>query len=280
VMATMWILRVFLVVYILTPFYFLFLVSIQTRAASLSIPPQWFPQPDFSNYGAVLSRVFSNAPATTAADFIWPGIRNSAVVATAVAVANIVLGASAGYAFARLRFFGRRALPLTMLGSQMVPAFVLIIPYFVVLRNLGLINSRWGVILALLSVTLPFTVWLIRAYIEHIPVDLDRAARIDGCTRTSAFVRVVLPLARPGLISIGLFAFMVAWNDFLFSIILVSDQTQMLVQPAIAGLYNVREQSFGIMAAGSLLAAAPTIVLALLTQRYLVMGLLAGAKKG
>lgn len=275
-----WLLRGLLALYVLAPFYFLFLVSIQTRAESLSVPPEWFPSLDFSNYTAVLSRIFSDAPATTAADLIWPGIRNSAVVAIAVAVVNLVTGATAGYAFARFRFPGRRVIPLAMLGSQMVPSFVLIIPYYVVLRNLGLTNSRWGVVVALLSITLPFTVWLMRAYFENIPVELDRAARIDGCTRTSAFLRVILPLARPGLISIGLFAFMIAWNDFLFSIILVSDQEQILVQPAIAGLYNVREQSFGIMAAGSLLAAMPTMVLALITQRYLVRGLLAGAKKG
>jgi multiple sugar transport system permease protein len=277
---TAWILRGLLALYVLVPFYFLFLVSIQTRAESLSVPPDWFPSLNFSNYGAVLSRIFSDAPSTTAADFIWPGVRNSAIVATVVAAVNLVSGTTAGYAFARFRFPGRRAIPLAMLGSQMVPAFVLIIPYYVVLRNLGLTNSRWGVIVALLSITLPFTVWLMRAYFENIPIELDRAARIDGCTRTTAFLRVVLPLARPGLISIGLFAFMIAWNDFLFSVILVSDQEQILVQPAIAGLYNIREQSFGIMAAGSLLAALPTMTLALITQRYLVRGLLAGAKKG
>ena len=277
---TAWLLRGLLALYVLVPFYFLFLVSLQTRAESLSVPPDWFPGLDFGNYTAVLSRIFSDAPATTAADFIWPGVRNSAVVALMVAIVNLATGATAGYAFARFRFPGRRVIPLAMLGSQMVPSFVLIIPYYVVLRNLGLTNSRWGVVIALLSITLPFTVWLMRAYFENIPVELDRAARIDGCTRTSAFLRVVLPLARPGLISIGLFAFMIAWNDFLFSIILVSDQEQILVQPAIAGLYNIREQSFGTMAAGSLLAALPTMVLALVTQRYLVRGLLAGAKKG
>ena len=275
-----WLLRGLLALYVLVPFHFLFLVSIQTRAESLSVPPDWFPGLDFSNYAAVLSRIFSDAPATTGADLIWPGIRNSAMVAIVVAAVNLATGATAGYAFARLRFPGRRVIPLAMLGSQMVPSFVLIIPYYVVLRNFGLTNSRWGVVIALLSITLPFTVWLMRAYFENIPAELDRAARIDGCTRTAAFLRVVLPLARPGLISIGLFAFMIAWNDFLFSIILVSNQEQILVQPAIAGLYNVREQSFGIMAAGSLLAALPTMVLALITQRYLVRGLLAGAKKG
>jgi multiple sugar transport system permease protein len=135
------------------------------------------------------------------------------------------------------------------------------------------------VIIALLSVTLPFTIWLLRAYFQGIPPDIERQARIDGCDRFTVFWRVVLPLARPGLISAGLFAFMVGWNDFLFATILNTNTDSMLVQPAIAGLYNIRQQSFGLMGAGSLLAALPTMLFALLVQRYLVRGLLSGAGK-
>src|SRR5262245_42773052 len=268
-----------MVVWVLAPFYFLVLVSVQTRADSLRVPPNWFPVPDFGNYAAVLKRAFSAGPAASPSDLIFPGIRNSAVVAVSVAVLNVVFGASAGYSFARFRFFGSRAIPLGMLASQMVPAFAIIVPYYIVLRNLKLTNTRQGVVIALLSVTLPFTIWLLRAYFQGIPLEIERAARIDGCSRFAVFWRVVLPLARPGLISAGLFAFMVSWNDFLFASILNVNTDSMLVQPAIAGLYNVRQQSFGLMGAGSLLAALPTMLFALLVQRYLVRGLLSGAGK-
>jgi len=267
-------------IWILAPFYFLLLVSFQSKADSLSTPPNWFPIPDLSNYTKILGRAFSNAPISGPPDLILPGIRNSAIVAILTGVLNVVFGSLAGYAFARLRFPGSRRIPSALLASQMVPAFALLVPYYVVLRKLGLTNTLPGVIIAELSITLPFTIWLLRAYFLGIPLALERAARVDGCSRLQTFYRVVLPLARPGLIAVALFAFMVAWNDFLFAIVLNSHTDAMLIQPAIAGLYNVREQSFGIMAAGSLLAAIPTMLLVLFLQRFLVRGILSGATKG
>jgi multiple sugar transport system permease protein len=267
-------------VWTLAPFYFLLLLSFQSKADSLTTPPNWFPVPDISNYTRILGRAFSDAPISGPPDLILPGIANSAIVATLTGVLNIAFGSLAAYAFARMRFFGSRRIPTALVGSQMVPAFALLIPYYIVLRNLGLTNTLQGVVIAELSITLPFTIWLLRAYFQGIPIDLERAARIDGCSRLATFYRVVLPLARPGLIAVGLFAFMVAWNDFLFAVVLNSRTSAMLIQPAIAGLYNVREQSFGIMAAGSILAALPTMLLAFFLQRFLVRGLLSGATKG
>ena len=268
-----------LTLWIIAPLYFLVLVALQRRADALTTPPVWLPRPDLSNFSTILRNAFSGAPPANPSDLIFPGIRNSAIVAVFVASLNVVLGSLAGYAFARFRFRGSRTVPVALLGSQMVPIFALVIPYYIVFRNLELTNTRTGIIIAQLSFTLPFTIWLLRAYFQSIPIDLDRAARVDGCTRFSVFWRVVLPLALPGLISVGLFAFMVSWNDFLFPIVLNSQVDAMMVQPAIAGLYNVREQSFGIMAAGTLLAALPTILLALVTQRFLVRGLLSGVGK-
>jgi multiple sugar transport system permease protein len=160
-----------------------------------------------------------------------------------------------------------------------VPVFALLVPYYIVFRRLGLTNTQTGIVIAHLSFTLPFTVWLLRSYIQNMPIDLDRQARVDGCTRLGVFVRVLLPLTRPGLISVGLFTFLVSWNDFMFPLILNSNVSSMMVQPAIAGLYNVREQSFGLMAAGTLLAAIPTVVIALVSQRFLIRGLLGGSTK-
>ncbi len=273
-------LMIVFLIWVLAPFYFLLLVSFQSKADSLSTPPNWFPVPDISNYTRILGRAFSDAPISGPPDLILPGIRNSAIVAILTGVLNVVLGSLAGYAFARLKFPGTRTIPSALLASQMVPAFALLIPYYIVLRQLGLTNTLQGVVVAELSITLPFTIWLLRAYFQGIPIALERAARIDGCSRLATFYRVVLPLARPGLIAVGLFAFMVAWNDFLFAIVLNNRTSSMLIQPAIAGLYNVREQSFGIMAAGSLLAAIPTMLLVLFLQRFLVRGILSGSTKG
>jgi multiple sugar transport system permease protein len=270
---------VVLVLWIVVPFYFLLLVALQSKADSLKTPPDWIPHLDFSNFTGILKKAFSSEPPSAPSDLIFPGIRNSAIVAVVVAAANVAFGAPAAYALARFRYPGSRIIPMGMLCTQMVPVFALVIPFYVVMRNLGLTDTRQGVMIAQLAYTLPFTVWLLRAYFRGIPVELDRAARVDGCSRWNVFWRVVLPLARPGLISAGLLAFMVSWNDFLFPVVLNQDVNATLVQPAIAGLYNVRQQSFGIMAAGTLLAALPTVILALVSQRFLVRGLLSGVGK-
>ena len=277
--AGRYLLALLMAAWVLVPFYFLALVAFQSEADALRTPPVWFPRPDFSNFTTILSRAFASGPPANTSDLILPGLVNSAVVAVSVGLVNVVLGCTAGYAFARYRFIGSRTLPLAMLGSQMVPAFALLVPYYVVLRNLGLTNTRLGVIIADISITLPFTVYLLRAHFLNVPLDLERAARVDGAGRLDVFFRVALPLARPGIISAGLFAFMVAWNDFVFAVILNNQQSQILLQPAIAGLYNIREQSFGLMAAGSLLSALPTVLVALVAQRYLVRGLLSGVGK-
>ncbi|MDX6535168.1 MAG: multiple sugar transport system permease protein [Gaiellales bacterium] len=266
-------------VWILAPFYFLMLVALQSDADALTTPPVWVPNLDFSNFTQILDRAFSSDPPSQASDLIMPGIRNSAIVAFWVAVANLALGSFAAYVFARFRFRGSQSIPLMMLATQMVPVFALLVPYYIVFRRLGLTNSQTGIVIAHLSFTLPFTVWLLRSYIQNMPIDLDRQARVDGCTRLGVFVRVLLPLTRPGLISVGLFTFLLSWNDFMFPLILNSNVSSMMVQPAIAGLYNVREQSFGLMAAGTLLAAIPTVVIALVSQRFLIRGLLGGSTK-
>jgi multiple sugar transport system permease protein len=277
--ATRYVLAVFMTAWVLVPFYFLLLVAVQSKADALRTPPVWIPKPDFSNFTTILQRAFHTGPASAPSDLIFPGLVNSAVVAVSVGAVNIVLGCMAGYAFARYRFPGSRAIPLAMLGSQMIPAFALLVPYYVVLRNLGLTNTRLGVIVADVGITLPFTIYLLRAHFLNIPRDLERAARIDGAGRVDTFLRVALPLARPGIISAGLFSFMVAWNEFIFAVILNNQQSGILLQPAIAGLYNIREQSFGLMAAGSLLSALPTVLIALVAQKYLVRGLLSGVGK-
>lgn len=268
-----------LLVWVLLPFYFLLLVAMTSKANSLRTPPRWIPDLDFGSFQKIFETVFSGAPASNPSDLIIPGIRNSAMVAITVALLNIAVGSMAGYAFARFKFPGSKSIPALLLSSQLVPVFALVVPYYVILHTLHLTDTRTGIVIAHLSFTVPFSVWMMRSFFKGVPVEVDRAAMIDGCSRWQVFWRVVLPLARAGVISVGLFSFMVSWNDFLFALVLNSRTDSMMIQPAISGLYNVREQSFGIMAAGTLLAAIPTMLLALLSQRYLVRGLTSGVGK-
>jgi multiple sugar transport system permease protein len=274
-----WFVVVFLLAWVLAPLYFLAILAFTSKADSLVTPPKWLPPPNFDNFTHILASAFSGQPPSNPSDLIIPGIRNSALVAVIVAVLNIVIGSLAGYSFARYRFPGSRAMPSVLLGTQLVPVFALIIPFYVLLRHLHLTDTRTGIVIAQLSYTVPFSVWLLRSFFASIPREVERAGVIDGCNRWRVFTRVVLPLARPGIVSVGLFSFMVSWNDFLFPIVLNSQVGSMMIQPAISGLYNVREQSFGIMAAGTLLSALPTMLLALLAQRFLVRGLTSGIGK-
>lgn len=274
-----WFVVLFLLVWVLAPLYFLAILAFTSKADSLVTPPKWLPPPNFGNFTHILSSAFSGQPPSNPSDMIIPGIENSALVAVIVAVLNIVIGSLAGYAFARYRFPGSRALPSVLLGTQLVPVFALTIPFYILLRNLHLTNTRTGIVIAQLSYTVPFSVWLLRSFFATIPREVERAGVIDGCNRWQVLLRVVLPLALPGIVSVGLFSFMVSWNDFLFPMVLNSQVNSMMIQPAISGLYNVRQQSFGIMAAGTLLSALPTMLLALLAQRFLVRGLTSGIGK-
>lgn len=270
---------VFMLAWVLLPFYFLLLVALTTRGESLRTPPRWIPSWDWSNFKQVLDPIWSSGPAANPSDLIIPGLVNSAKVAAIVGLTNAVLASTAGYALARYRFPGSKRLPQALLATQLVPVFALVVPFYIILRQMGLTESKMGLVLAHLSFTIPFSVWMMRSFFAGIPPDVDKAAMVDGCNRWQAFYRVVLPLAVPGLISVGLFSFMVSWNDFLFALVLSSREDAVMVQPAIAGLFNVREQSFGIMAAGTLLSAVPTTLLALICQRYLVRGMTAGVGK-
>jgi multiple sugar transport system permease protein len=270
-----------LAVWVLGPIYWIVLSSFSAKAEIVATPPHWIPQaPTLDNYKPLFANLFTGRPPGSQADMILPALWNSLVIGLIVAAINVTLGSLAAYAFARLRFTGRRTLLLGILASQMVPAFALIIPFYVVFSRIGLTNTRLGVVVAHLSFTLPFTVWILRSYIQSISVELEWAARVDGCSRTQVLLRVVFPLAVPGLITAGLFAFMGSWNEFLFALVITSLPKAMPIQPAISSMYNVRQQTFGVMAAAAVLAAFPTIILTLIFQRYLVQGLLSGAVKG
>ena len=272
---------VFIAAWVILPLYWIVLTSISYRAELLNVPPHWIPQrPTLTFYQQILTNLVSGRIASSQSDMVIPGIRNSLLVSLTVTALNVLIGSVAAYAFARLRFFGRRSLLVLLLAATMVPAFVLIVPYFVVFRTLGLTNTREGVILAHLSISLAFTIWILRGYLTTISIDLERAARVDGCSRLQAMWHVVLPLAAPGLVTAALFAFLGSWNEFLFALVLNSRVDQMMVQPAIAGMYSMTMQEYGLMGAGSVLGALPTILLTLVFQRYLVQGLLSGGVKG
>jgi len=213
---------------------------------------------------------------------VWVYLFNSLVVSVLTVAMTLVLSLLAGYAFARFRFPGKNGLFLAVLGILMVPYATLLIPLYVLLNQVGLSNSLLGVALVLTVFQLPFSIFMMRISFESIPREMDEAAMVDGCSTFSALWRVLIPAVKPGLITVGLFAFLAAWNDFFAPLILINDSNRMTLPLAVS---NLRGQvqgvvDYGATEAGVVVLALPCIVLFLILQRHYVRGFMSGAFKG
>lgn len=213
---------------------------------------------------------------------IWRYLANSAFVSLLTVALTLGISVLGGYGFARFRFRGKEALFLLTLAILMVPYATLLIPLYVLLNEVGLANSLVGVALVMTMFQLPFATFMMRISFESIPRELDEAALVDGCTSWSALRRVLIPSVKPGLITVGLFAFLAAWNDFMAPLILISDSDNATLPLAVA---NLRGQvqgvvDYGATEAGVVVLALPCVVLFLLLQRHYVRGFMSGALKG
>lgn len=221
----------------------------------------------------------------TLADYqagVWRYIANSAFVSGLTVLLTLGISTLGGYAFARFRFPGKDVLFMVTLAILMVPYATVLIPLYVLLNAFGLSNSLVGVALVLTMFQLPFSTFMMRISFESVPRELDEAALVDGCSSFAALRRVLLPAVRPGLITVGLFAFLAAWNDFFAPLILISDTNRMTLPLAVS---NLRGQvqgvvDYGATEAGVVVLALPCVVLFLLLQRHYVRGFMSGALKG
>jgi multiple sugar transport system permease protein len=269
-------------VYLLAPFSWLVLTSFMREQEAMSVPPRWIPdQPTLVNYATFVEPSGTRGiVGSRAAENTLPGILNSLISATGTALLNLVLGILAGYSFARLRFPGRAALLLLYLGSRMVPGIALIVPLYLVVQRLGLLDRLLALVVTYLTFTLPFTIWLLKNYFQSIPRELEEAALVDGCSWSKMVRLVLLPAATPGLVAAAMFAFMTAWNDYLFAVILTSSMAAKTVPVVVAGFATDVTTERTLMAAGGVLAVIPPLVLAFVCQRLIVQGLVSGAVKG
>jgi len=213
---------------------------------------------------------------------IWVYLGNSLFVSVLTVLLTLTVSLLGGYAFARFRFPGKNLLFLTTLAILMVPYATLLIPLYVILNAVGLSNSLVGVAVVLTMFQLPFSMFMMRISFESIPRELDEAAMVDGCSTWSALWRVLLPAVKPGLVTVGLFAFLTAWNDFFAPLILITDTNRMTLPLAVANL-RVQVQGvidYGATEAGVVVLALPCIVLFLVLQRHYVRGFMSGAFKG
>jgi ABC-type glycerol-3-phosphate transport system permease component len=207
-------------------------------------------------------------------------IVNSVVVALAVTFLSLLLATLSGYAFARFRLFGGKAILLGILATQMFPAILLAIPLYILIRNLGLLNSLVGLVLVYTTFALPFCVWMMRNYFLSIPKDLDESAMVDGATRLQALRSVVLPVAMPGIAATGIFSFILSWNEFLYANTFISSANLRTLPVGLQSLIGEYTTDWGLLMAGAVITTMPIVIIFFFVQRRLTQGLASGAVKG
>jgi N,N'-diacetylchitobiose transport system permease protein len=255
----------------LFPVYWMVLSSFKRNRQLRTLNPEFLPtSPTLDNYRRVFER-----------DFFWTAVRNSLMVTTTVVFLALAIAFFAAVSLSRFRFRGRKAFLITVIAIQMVPAEALIISLFQVLDGRDLTNRIIGLSLTYLIFVLPFTIWTLRGFVGGVPLELEDAARVDGASRIGAFMRVTLPLIAPGLVATGIFAFILAWNEFIFALVLMNrPETQ--TGPVWLNAFNdgARGTDWGGVMAGSTLLAVPVVIFFLIVQRRVTAGLTAGAVKG
>lgn len=251
---------------ILLPILWVMRTSFANRLIAYKIPPVWVFTPTLENYRII----FEKYP-------FQKYFYNSILISAIASLVALALGALAAYSIARFKT-GDPILRLSMLSTQMLPPITLVIPIFLLARIFHLWDSRLGLILAYLSFNLPYTVWILIGFFQSIPVDLEEAAMIDGCSRVQAFWRVTIPVSLPGLLAAGVFNFILNWNEFLFALILTGRETRTL-PVAIASLWTQQGVQIGAVSAATFLVILPVIVLTWVIQKSLVRNLTFGSIK-
>ena len=258
-----------LIVLLLIPFLFplgwMFLSSLKTQVENTAYPPVWIFTPTLRNY----VEVFQKNPFFT---FAW----NSLVVAAGSTGLALLLGLPGAYAIAR---FKRTGIALGILTARMAPGIGYLIPWFILFTKAKLIDTYTALILTHLIVALPLVLWVMIGFFEDVPGDLIEAARIDGCSHWVAFLRVAIPLAKPGIVATGILSFIFSWNNFLFSLIIAGFKTRTL-PIAVYNFLSYEEINWGGLTAAATVITLPVLVLALLVQKHIVRGLTLGALKG
>ena len=245
------------------------LTSFKSERDVLAYPPVWLFKPTLDNYREVLFGASS----------ILPNLWSSFLVATLATLLTMLFAVPAAYAMARLRYPGKRGAGFYVLATQMLPPVGLIIPYYLVLQKVGLLDSYSGLTVIYLTFSLPFAIWLMVSYFEDLPFEMEEAALLDRAGRLRTLWYVILPQVRGGIAVTTIFVFLNAWNEFMFAVVLGGNR----VRPVTVAMFNfisVEQTQWARLAAGAMLAMAPVILIGLFAQRHIVKGLTVGAVKG
>lgn len=257
----------FLLFVFLFPIVWTVMTSLKTEADAFSMPPNWFFTPTFENY----KTIFTEQP-------FWRYILNSMVISFGSTFVALLVGTPAAYALTRFNFRGRDDMAFYILSTRIAPPTLVLLPFFLIFRQYGLIDTYIGMIMVYLTFNISFVVWLMKGFFEDVPTAIDEAAVIDGCNRFGAFVRIVLPLSLGGLTSTAIFSAIMAWNEFLFALVLTGNNTETL-PVAITSFIQFTGTRWGELTAAATIIMTPMVLFSFFIQRRLVRGLTMGAVK-
>lgn len=260
----------FLVGIVVLPIAWMVLTSLNSTTLQnlLRGPMEWAANADLENYRTMINDTM----------FVTWFI-NSTIVSLSSTLISIVVCVFGAYSIGRLRFKGRRWIASFLLITQMFPYVVIVIPLFLVFRSLGLFNSLLGLIIAYVAFTLPFTTWMLRGFYENLPEQLEEAAMVDGATRIGAVLRVIVPLSAPAIATTFIFGWILAWNEFLFALVLINDPEKKTLPPGIGSWTGQNTVNWGLIMAGATAVSIPLLLLFVFLQRYMIEGLAEGAVK-
>lgn len=261
----------FFLAYLMFPLYWMVLTSFKDNSVLFRIPPEWIPsKPVLVHY----KKLFSD-------NVFLTYYKNSLLVSIGTTVSTLLAAMLAGYGFSRFQFRLKQLAMFSILSTQMLPVVSLLIALYTIYNNYGLLNTRAGLILALTTASLPFSIWMIKVFFDNIPISLEESAKIDGASRFGILFRIVVPLSKPGIFSIGIYTFILSWDDFLYSLTLINKDDLRSLNAGVAIRY-LGELSYdwaNIMTV-CVTSIVPITLLFLFFQKYMVSGLTAGAVKG
>jgi multiple sugar transport system permease protein len=250
------------------------LTSIKTQFAAAQYPPEWWPHsPTLQNYTRLLS------PTSDVGQEFLTYLLNSVWVSSATTVIGVIIAVPAAYAFSRFRFPGRKTLFYAVLLRNMFPGVVFLIPLFIMMRNLRLVDTEWSLILTYLTFGLPLSIWLLKGFYDNIPPQLEQAARIDGASRFQAFLRVVMPLSSPGIIATTIYSFVQAWNEYIYALTFLTSKEKLTLPVGLQQFFTEYATDWPGLMAAAFIMSVPVVAIFLVLQRYFVRALAEGAVK-
>lgn len=278
--TTDYILNLILILYFIAalfPIYWVFTLAFKTRMEILSWPPVFFFTPTLDNFRNLLTGLVGGTVGSATVNFLR-NFMNSIIISVSAVLVSIIVGVPATYAIARFKFKGKEDLAFTILSFRFAPELMVIIPIYILFQNLNLLDTYRGMVWIYQLITLPMIIWILRGYIEDVSRELEEACRIDGYSQMHTFFKIVLPLIRPGIAASSLLAFIYAWNNFIFAVLLGGSRTAPVTVGAMQFM-SADALRFGEMAASIVLAAIPALLLAIYSQKHLIRGLSLGAVK-